>query len=426
MTTAKKYYNEDHIESRIKRGKFGKYYVAKNIYVYVTGKDKAIWRTRFQFQGKRFEKKVAVYGKNNPHFMDYDSAIKKSKEFERILSAGQNPIERTHAAIQTLNDLVANYIKSQSCKYEKEQAIYVRDIKPVLGDKLLVQITRADLEKLLKLIVNSGHLSIARRALSFFRVLFNYANTNNLIIENVASHLKNKNHAGGAPKARQVVLTETEIKKMFTVFQQFPKQVPLRSQIAVALLLIFGFRKCELLSARWSDLDTINRELVVRPTKMGIEQLTVKLPDAVMPLFTTLKKLSKGSSFMFPTERSSTSGHLSESTLNAMLSKLFDDYQTRVVNFKNPLGKAGVRKFWVHDLRRTFSTMTIDHQVSDIVVDRCLNHKKRNSTHPYDQSNRDIERKSVYEMMADIILPLTNLPPKIEDQKQFPSLKLAA
>ena len=426
MTTAKKYYKEDQIESRVHKGKFGKFYVAKNFYLYVTGKDNAVWRTRFQFQGKRFEKKVAVYGKNNPHFMDYDSAVSKSKAFERILAAGQNPLERTHAAIQTLNDLLANYIESQSCKFEKEQAIYARDIKPALGDKLLVQITRTDLEKSLKLIVNSGRLSIARRALSFFRVLFNYANNNNLIIENVASHLKNKNHAGGAPKARQVVLTGSEIQKMFTVFQQFPRQVPLRSQIAIALLLIFGVRKCELLSVQWSDLDTTNRELVVRPTKMGVEQITVKLPHSVMSLFTTLKRLSNGSSFIFPTSRSSKSGHLSESTLNAMLSKLFDDYQTTVVNFNNPLGRAGVRKFWVHDLRRTFSTMLSAYGIPDVVIERCLNHKKRNSTRPYDQSNRDIERQSVYEMMADIILPLTNLTPKIEVMEQFPSLRLAA
>ncbi|MDN4502230.1 tyrosine-type recombinase/integrase [Alteromonadaceae bacterium BrNp21-10] len=408
-----KYFTEKQINTAVDKGKTGRYPVAPNIYLLVKAKNIAIWNTRFQIRGKRIEKKIATFGENNPHFMSYQSAINKSVQFQRVLTTGQNPLERTHTAIQNLSDLVDAYIDSQSCKYTKELEIFKRDISPVLGEKLLTNITRHDLEMLLKVIVNSGRKSIARKALTFFRTIFRYASDHNLIIENVASHLKHKHHAGGSEEARQVVLPLSEIEKMFAILQQFPKQAPLRSRIAITFYLIFGPRKCELLSAKWADFSFINKEWILKTTKMGDDSITIKVPDAVVPLFETLKQLSKGSVFIFPTARGSKSGHLSESTLNNMLLKFFSEYQTKSVYFNNPFGEAGIRKFCVHDLRRTFSTTAIDNEVDEVVVDRCLNHKKRNSTRPYDVSNRDLQRSSVYKMLADIVLPLTGLEARV-------------
>ena len=422
----KKYYTEKQIKTLIEKGKKGRYPVAKNIYLFVKAKNIAVWKTRFQLQQKRVEKKIGTYGENNPHFLSYDDAVNTSLEFQRTLSNRQNPLERTHAAIQSLNDLVTAYIDSQSCKYEKEQEIYQREIAPVLGEKLLTNITRHELERILKSIVKSGRKSIARKTLTFFRAIFGYARDHNLIIENVASHLKHKHHAGGSQEARQVVLSESEIERMFTVFGQYPDQAPLRSRIAIALYLLFGFRKCEILSSKWSDFDFFNQEWTLRPTKMGDDIVKVKVPDSVVPLFTKLKYLSKGSAFIFPTARRSKTGHLCESTLNAMLLKFFGKYQTKSVSFNNPMGNAGVKKFWIHDLRRTFATTAIDYEAAEVVIERCLNHKKRSSTRPYDVSNRSVQRTSVYEMMADIMLPLTGFTSNIIEMPKRSELQRVA
>lgn len=421
-----KFYTEKQIKAAVEKGKQGRYPIAPNIYLNVRDINIAVWNTRFQIRGKRIEKKVAIYGENNPHFMCYLRALNKSVEFQRALREGQNPLERSHTSIQNLNNLVSEYIDSQSCKYEKEQQIYYREIAPVLGEKLLANITRHDLERVLKLIVQSGRKSIARKALTFFRAVFAYARDHNLVIENVASHLKHKHHAGGSQDARQVVLSESEIEKVFSILNKYPHQAPARSRIAIALYLLFGFRKCEILSSKWCDFDLRNQVWTLRPTKMGEDLVTVKVPDSVIPLFETLKHLSNGSVYIFPTARCSKSGHLGESTLNAMLLKFFGECRTKSVYFNNPLGIAGVRKFWIHDLRRTFATTALDQAVPEVVLERCLNHKKRGSTRPYDVSSRFKQRTSVYEMMADIILPLTGLTSNVIEMPEGAEHKKAA
>jgi len=423
----KKIYSEEQILNSIKRGKKGIFYIAPNVYLQVKDKGKGVWKVRFQFQKKRIEKKLAAYGENNPYFMDYEEAMSKSIEIQRALVAGHNPLERTHTSIENLDQLVDEYLDNHSCKYEKEQQIYKKDIKPTLGERLLTSITRRDLEKLLMTIVKSGRNSIAMKALFFLSGLFGYAALHRLIIENVASHLNVEKHAGGYPPERQIYLTEVEIENTFKVLQQYPKQAPTSSQIALVFYLIFGFRKTELLSSKWNDFSFDRQEWVVKPTKMGEEQITIDVPDAVMPLFYTLRVLSVGANpFIFPTKRKSKSGHLSESTLNAMLKKFFEEYKTRTVYFNNPLGNIGVRKFWIHDLRRTFTSSANDNEIAQEVTQRCLNHKKRKRLKIYDLSNRQSQRKIVYELMADIVLPLANLEPQLEQYKEYVELLRAA
>lgn len=427
MVKKREIFTEKNLKKKITKGKPGKYYVAPNIYLLVTSKVKAVWKVRFQLQKKRIEKKIGIYGEDNPYFMDYEQAVTKSIEFQRALAAEQNPLERTHLSVENLDQLVDEFLDNHSCKYEKEQQIYQVDIKPTLGEKLLKDITRRDLEKLLMSIVKSGRKSIAMKALYFFRGLFGYAALHRLIIENVASHLNVEKHAGGHPPERQIYLSEVEIENTFKVLQQYPKQAPTSSQIALVFYLIFGFRKTELLSSKWDDFSFERQEWIVKPTKMGEEQITIDVPNAVMPLFYTLRVLSVGANpFIFPTKRKSKSGHLSESTLNAMLKKFFEEYKTRTVYFNNPLGNIGVRKFWIHDLRRTFTSSANDNEIAQEVTQRCLNHKKRKRLKIYDLSNRQSQRRIVYELMADIVLPLANLEPQLEHYKEHIELLKAA
>ena len=109
-----------------------------------------------------------------------------------------------------------------------------------------------------------------------------------------------------------------------------------------------------------------------------------------------------------------------------MLKKFFEEYKTRTVHFNNPLGKVGVRKFWIHDLRRTFTSSANDNEISQEVTERCLNHKKRRRLKIYDLSNRQSQRKVVYQLMAEIVLPLANLHSQLEQFKEYIELLKAA
>lgn len=379
------FYKEKKIQGFIKKGEKGKYYVAPNIYILVQGVGKAIWKIRFQFQKKRFERKWEVYGENSPYFKDYEAAMAKSVKVQKALASNKNPLPQDHNEIQTLDDLYSNFLSSTTHKYEKQKQIYKDDIQPILGDKLLTDITRYDMEKLIVSLVKQGRKSIAEKTLYFMKSVFRHASNHKLILENVTSHLNIQSHAGGYQPERQIYLTESEIEKTFQVLNQYPKQASLANRIAMVLYLVFGFRKSELLSSKWSDFNFQKQEWVVRPTKKGEEVLTLDVPDNLMPYFYTLKALNiRDSAFIFPTKRDSKSGHLSESTLNTMLAKFFTEYTTKTVSFDDPLGNAGVRKFWIHDLRRTFTSAANDNEIAEEVTQRCLNHKKRKRLKIYD------------------------------------------
>ncbi|WP_338519518.1 tyrosine-type recombinase/integrase [Alteromonas gracilis] len=416
MTKRPKTYTEKQVTKLVEKGKRGRYYVSQNLYLLVKDKGIASWFLRRQFKNKRIEKKIGNYASNNVYFLDYVDAIELATKYQRAFDLGLNPFEQQHALVNTLDELVSCYLDSQSGRYIKEQEIYAREIQPLLGNKLLTEITRNDLESVLKSMVDADRKSIALRAMYFFRTLFNYASTHKLVIENVSAHLKPHLHAANDGELRDVVLSESEIEKVFNIFQQFPEQAPLRNQIAIALYLMFGCRKSELLKAKWSDFDVTRQELTLRPTKRGREELIIVIPDTIMPLLNALKAMSQNSPFLFPSVKGSKSGHLSESTLNNMLKKFFRKHKTRSVSFENPMGAAGVKHFWIHDLRRTFTSHANDLGADSDVTDRCLNHKKRGKKRIYDKSIRKNQRAAVYSQMAELIYPLTNLSQYTEEQ----------
>ena len=60
-----------------------------------------------------------------------------------------------------------------------------------------------------------------------------------------------------------------------------------------------------------------------------------------------------------------------------------------------------------------------DNEISEEVTQRCLNHKKRKRLKIYDLPNRQSQRKIVYELMSDIVLPLANLESQLEQYKEY-------
>ncbi|WP_150141243.1 tyrosine-type recombinase/integrase [Candidatus Enterovibrio escicola] len=428
MSNKRQIYTKSKIKKFVASSKEGKYYIAPNFFLEITKSGKASWKTRFRFNGKAYERTIGTYGENNAYFMSFKDALDKAEEFRDSLDIKENPLERSHTQIKTVDDLVTEFFAKKQLKYKKERKVY-EEIKPILGEKLVRNVTSMDVERVVKSIVDSGRKSIAAIAVGLLKNVFDYASIHKLIFENVAAHLSKEHHAGQKDSDRTVNLKKSQIKKAFKVFQQFPLQAKLTNQCAIALYIIFGMRKSELLKAKWTDFDEDERELIIRPTKTGKDELQIIVPETVLPIFRYLKHMANGSPFIFPALKDSTTEHLSESTLNAMIRKFFKVHKTKQVEFDNPMGQLNVPRFYVHDLRRTFTTIASDHSFPSLVVELALNHKKKRSMKPYDFSTRPMERGEMYELMAEVILPLTNLIPLVQEQLQeniAPSLPQAA
>lgn len=112
-----------------------------------------------------------------------------------------------------------------------------------------------------------------------------------------------------------------------------------------------------------------------------------------------------------------------------MIKVFFTSHKTRKVEFDNPLGNLNIPKFSVHDLRRTFTTIAADYKVNSNVIELGLNHLKRKSIRPYERSSHPLKREEMYVLMAELLLPVMNILPLVQEQleeKYLPVLDEAA
>ncbi len=168
-------------------------------------------------------------------------------------------------------------------------------------------------------------------------------------------------------------------------------------RLGLRLILLTGVRSCELLRARWSDvdLDAASWTVPVASQKLTKKQEQTARPWAVplgptaLDLFRQLRVLAQGSEWVMasPFEPES---RLSEKALVAAMRKLF-------TGKKPKLSLEGERPT-PHDLRRTMRTHLGETLgVPWHVAERCLNHSIGSITKVYDVGDYLAERRAALE-----------------------------
>ncbi|MFB0979702.1 MAG: site-specific integrase [Alteromonadaceae bacterium] len=396
------------IKKIIKTGNSQTLTIASNLIMEVLEPGVATFHFRYQLEGNRKIKKIGTYGENNSALMSVEAAFEKVMDLKRLLNLGADPIvNSSNSNINNIDDLFMHFFSHTTCEYTAEKRIYNNDLKPFLGDKNLELITGFELKISLKKIVVSGRLSIARRALYLIRTVFTDAFENRILDQNIANNLDIKRHAGGPVPLSGVALAEFEIERFFALIKDYPEVFTETTVIALALLLIFGQRKMELLTAEWEDLDWEQNILSIwsNSSKNNLA-IAIPVPDSVIPLFQRLKVLSNGSNFMFPARRKSNTPHISADTINTAINKLFGKSKMKGVLTENVLKKAGVPYFVLHDLRRTFRSLLPGLDVREDVAESCLNHRPKGLIKVYNRFNYIELRKVAHDKVAKIILPM--------------------
>jgi len=262
------------------------------------------------------------------------------------------------------------------------------------------------------MINKSGRPSIANDALNYCKQLFNHALKLDLLANNPAVPFTDKD-AGGVEKSRNRALSLDEIKTVFKVFDHHTDIMTRENYLALALLLVLGVRKGELIAAKWSefDLQEMTWTLPEDRTKTGMK-INIPLPDALKPVFQELIVRANGSEYVFPSRRASKRRkYISDDTLNHALAKMFGQkVDSKKQPLPNILGEHGIEHFVVHDLRRTCRSLLAQNGVPSHVAERCLNHKIKGVEGVYDRYDYFKERKQALNLIADQIAPLAISP----------------
>lgn len=399
--------------------------IGDGLYLRVSSEKVASWEFRFTICGKRYTENLGKYGRRPigiPYGDIRDKTAQLRFELKSGLRAAGSTFKEDSKLSKTVDDLAQRWLKKKKIQVEKVEIIeqrYNKWIKPQIGSRPFDKVKTEEIEELLDAIIARGFRTVANKALSDCKAIFNVALKRNAISQNPAQ-LLDRSDAGGSESSRTRKLSEDEIRIIFEVFRANSIQFVRENYLATALLLVLGVRKNELLQAKWSEFNFESNTWFIpseRVRKKGAKGYSVPLVPITIAWLNELNTRGNNSPFLFPARRRSTNEAVCENTLNAALQKLFGKGKSNgkylYADLFTPLN---IDHFVIHDLRRTsrsllrsVSFMGKENRASFEASERHLNHKLPKMAETYDPDDFLDERREAVRVLSEKLAPLINV-----------------
>lgn len=382
--------------------------IGSGLYLVVRNSATPYWMLRYTSNGKRKEITLGKYPSLSLADAKADAAIKK-----REVDLGTDPLiarkKIKEQPIKLVDDLFADWFENDLAKRLKHpgipKRIYTKDIKPVIGDLPIAEVSALSIRKIIQGI-SDARPTVANDALMYMKQMFRHGFKLDLITHNPASAFT-VSDAGGVEKSRDRHLTIDEIEQVFGVLKNNMAKFNRDNYLACALLITLGVRKGELCCAKWDEfeLDKALWNLPEGRSKTGAP-ITIPLPKQVLAWLNELAIRACGSDYVFPARRASKKPHMGDDTLNRAISSMFGHEAGRKVQPKNLMGD--IKPFAPHDLRRTFRSLAAALGIQGHIAERCLNHKLKGIVGTYNRHDYLDERLAAHTKVADYLANIIN------------------
>lgn len=402
--------NNKQLDALIRKGADKMVGMGDSLYFRIA-RGRASWVVKYMIAGKRAQIALPI----SYPTLSISEARLQALEIKQKVKIGIDPkSERKKAgfhSIHNMNDLFTDWYSTYALKHLKEPSIpqghYNRGVRKHIGVMAINDVTPHHVKLIIDNIVESNRRSIANKTLQHLKQLFNHAIKLNLITFNPAQAFKPKD-AGGIEYSRSRYLRLDEINYAFRVMRESSPEFSRDNYLACCMLLCFGCRKGELITAKWEDIDLSNKVWHCIPNKQPknapIKRVAIPIPDLVIPWFIELKFRSGQSNYLFPARQKSKQGHISADTVNSALQKLMGrGTGNRKAQYENRM--PNIEHFTLHDLRRTCRSLLSEIGISEHISERCLNHKQKGVVGVYDRYHYFTERKSALEKLSKYIHP---------------------
>jgi len=366
------------------------------------------WMLRYSSNGKRKEMTLGQYPYLTLADAKAEAAIQK-----RDINSGADPLlvrkRIKEQSIKLVDDLFNDWYDNDLAKRLQHpnipKRVYIRDVKPYIGDMPIDQVNARDIRAIIQRIA-ADRPTVSNDALMYLKQLFRHGIKLDLIANNPASAFT-VTDAGGIEVSKDRFLTLDEITIAFKLFRENQAKFTRDNYLACALLVTLGVRKSELCCAQWNefDLDKALWNLPEGRSKTGAP-ITIPLPSQVIAWLNELKMRACGSDYIFPARRSSKKPHMGNDTLNRAISSMFGHAAGRMTQPPNLMGD--VKHFSPHDLRRTFRSLAASVGVTGHIAERCLNHKLKGVEGIYDRHDYLEERTAAHAKVATLLEPIIN------------------
>lgn len=349
-------------------GKAFKMADAGGLYMLVTPKGSRLWRMKYRFDGR--EKSLSF----GPYPI---TTLKKARQLRDEAKArlfdGQDPSahrKQQARASQTARSHSFSAISDEYLQKLEKEGLAVATLKKngwllafprkLLGPQPISQITPMDVLSVLKDVENSGKYETARRLRSTMSAVFKLAIATGRADSDPTYALQGALITPQA-KSRAALIKRHDIGELLVAIEK--ANCHSRMRIALQLLALLAPRPGELRLAHWGEFDLDDRVWRIPAERMKMRRAhRVPLPTQALDLLGELKNISVGSSFLFPSVKS-TKLAISENTLNQVLRRI--GYSKDRVT--------------AHGFRATFSTIANESGLWNAdAIERALAHVEAN------------------------------------------------
>lgn len=280
----------------------------------------------------------------------------KANAMRKMMVEGGDPMVERHRFrdLPTLAELVHDrylpYVRLRKRSWETDDCMLRNHLLPHFGEFRLDRITRSDVVNLHQTMREKGYAAgTCNRALVLLKFIFNCAIRWGILpaSANPCSGVESFEDRG----ARERYLTQAEA---FRLFDELIRNDNAQVARVVALLLLTGARKREILDARWENVDLQRRLLTVPISKSGRPR-HIALSDAALALLKALPR-EEGIPWVFFNPR----------TRKPPVSIFYawDTIRKR----------AGLAELRLHDLRHSFASFLVNAGRSLYEVQKLLGH----------------------------------------------------
>jgi len=354
-----------------------------------------------------------------------EQAREKAGEWRRMIKAGVDPRAEERKQVEAavaeaaaekaaselsfgvvIEDFLKRHVAKQRRAAQVEREIR-RELIPAWRDKLVGEISRADVVKLVEAIADRPAPAQARNVLGHVAVFFNWAiDRGKYGLETSPCDRLKPARIVGEKKARQRVLTDVELRAFWAATETlgYPYGPLFR------LLLVTGQRKSEISESRWPEFDLAAKLLVVPPERfksdaehrVPLSPLALEILDA-LPRFTGVN--TGDYLFSFSAGRAPVD---SFSKAKAALDA------TMLEELRKADPKAELPGFVIHDLRRTTRTRLSGLRVPTEVAEMVVGHAKTGLRRVYDQHEFADEMREALDLWAARLRSIVD-PPQSPD-----------
>ena len=260
----------------------------------------------------------------------------------RGIDPGAKPVvPRTFAMIA--GRFVAEYARPWNRSWRETERILDRYATPAWGSRDIVGLSRRDVRELLEAVARDHGPIMSNRVLSTVRKLFGWALERDIVSINPASGV----HPVAKEVSRDRVLSDEELRAFWQATAELAE--PWGSFFRV--LALTGQRLGEVARMRWEDVD-LDRALWTLPAAMNKSGRLHEVP-LTEPAVAILRAIPRRSGpHVFTTAEGS----------------------KPVAGFAKPKARLAPNGWRLHDLRRTFATISARMGIAPHVVEKVLNH----------------------------------------------------